>query len=77
MNWCVGRQLGIRMNHKDVARRLQEWFTLVSALPVWVRVKSPVWVVMRDNLRVLGNWRNAPRGDPAKGFKVMKERANE
>lgn len=62
------------MSHKELAERLQEWFSKVAGLPEWVRTKSPVWVAMRDNLRVLGNWKNRPRGNPGKGFRVSREK---
>ena len=64
------------MEHKNLAERLQEWFTLVSALPDWVRTKSPVWVAMRDNLRALGHWRARPRGNPKKGFEMSRKNMN-
>lgn len=61
------------MSHKELADRLQEWFSQVAGLPEWVRVKSPVWVAMRDNLRVLGNWKNRPRGNPKRGYLVSRK----
>ncbi len=64
------------MNHKALAEALERWFTVVSALPEWVRTKSPVWAAMRDNLKALGHWRARPRGNPQKGFKVSRERMN-
>ena len=65
------------MSHKELAKMLQEWFSGVSGLPGWVREHSPVWRVLRDNLRVLGNWKARPRGNPKKGYRVMAERKNE
>ncbi len=33
--------------------------------------------VLRDELKKLGFWRYHQRGDPSKGYKVMKERRRE
>lgn len=32
------------------------------------RKRSPVWKVLRERLTETGNWKNAPRGNPKKGF---------
>lgn len=32
-----------------------------------------IYKVLRDELRARGNWVNRPRGDPLKGYQVMKE----
>lgn len=62
------------VSHKELSESLKAWFVEVGRLPAWVRIKSPVWAVLRDNLRVLGHWRARPRGNPSKGFKVSRER---
>lgn len=33
-----------------------------------------LYKLLRDELNRLGHWRNKPRGNPSKGYKVMKER---
>jgi len=69
------RKLGrsLKMNHKSLAEELQVWFCEVKAMPEWVRCKSPVWSTMRDNLRLLGNWKNRPRGNPKRGYLVSRK----
>jgi len=64
------------MSHKELAGLIQGWFSEVGRLPVWVRTKSPVWRVLRDNLVALGHWRAKPRGNPKKGYQVRMEKAN-
>ena len=34
----------------------------------------PLFRTLKRELSQLGYWRNKPRGDPAKGFKAMKEK---
>jgi hypothetical protein len=62
------------MNHKSIAEGIEGWFSDVGGMPEWVRVKSPVWRVMRDRLTVLGHWKNRPRGNPKRGYLVSRER---
>jgi hypothetical protein len=54
-------------------------FELAKAVAEWFRVSSgnrrrwsndEVGVVIREQLKVTGNWKNAPRGNPAKGMAV-------
>lgn len=33
---------------------------------------SPIYKVPKEELSALGYWKNRPRGNPAKGYKVMK-----
>ncbi len=33
--------------------------------------RSRLYIVLKKELKKLGHWRNLPRGDPAKGFKLM------
>jgi len=34
---------------------------------------KPLYKVLKRELSILGYWRNKPRGNPAKGYKAMKE----
>jgi hypothetical protein len=38
---------------------------------------SPIYKVVRDELKARGNWRYNPRGDPSKGYKNMKSTTSE
>jgi len=37
-----------------------------------MKTYSPIYKVLKAELSLLGYWRNKPRGNPAKGFQVMK-----
>jgi hypothetical protein len=39
--------------------------------------RTQLFKVLKEELTALGYWRNKPRGNPAKGFKVMKGEKNE
>ncbi len=64
------------VTHKALSESVQAWFCEVRGMPEWVRTKSPVWRVLRDNLRPLGHWRARPRGNPKRGYLVSRERMN-
>ena len=38
---------------------------------------KPLYKVLKRELSILGYWRNKPRGNPAKGFKAMKQNKQE
>ena len=60
------------MNEKILANELKNWFILkTSDKNKWNR--NFVGIVIKSNLKKLGNWKNAPRGNPAKGLRVAKE----
>lgn len=60
------------MTDSELAHALKEWGMRVGRAGSGVRRKSPVWVAMREVLGVFGNWRNAPRGNPRKGYVAMR-----
>lgn len=60
-----------------LANSLKAWFSRVTGVSGQARRKSPVWVALREIVSAFGNWRNAPRGDPKKGFASMKKGENE
>lgn len=62
------------MKDEELAGGLREWFKRVMGVSGQARRKNPVWVALREIAGAFGNWRNAPRGDPSKGFRNMKER---
>lgn len=67
----------LAIRHDEMARVLEEWFVLVEGMEskerseIWSR--SAIGIVVRGRLRDLGYWKNLPRGNPAKGFKVSRE----
>jgi hypothetical protein len=36
-------------------------------------IHSPLHRVLKEELTALGYWRNKPRGDPAKGYRIAKK----
>jgi len=45
-------------------------------LKMAIRCMTPqqkIYKVIREELMLQGHWRNLPRGNPSKGYKVMKE----
>lgn len=60
------------MNDKILANELQKWFNLhFSDKNKWNR--NFVGIVIKSNLKKLNNWKNAPRGNPAKGLRIAQE----
>lgn len=60
------------MNDKILANELQKWFNLKNFdKNKWNR--NCVGIVIKSNLKKSNNWKNAPRGNPAKGLRVAKE----
>jgi hypothetical protein len=60
------------MNESDLAKEIENWFKNNSNNPnKWNR--SPVGIVIKQSLNSLNNWKNAPRGNPAKGYRKAME----
>jgi len=60
------------MTRKELVEALDAWF---KAHPKGVRKNmDPVWWVMQENLTKLGHWKNLPRGDPRKGYRIQQKR---
>lgn len=66
-----------RVKELELADALSAWFGVRRGADDKARRASPVWRVMRDELRALGNWKNAARGNPRAGYRAMKERVVE
>lgn len=64
------------MNDSDLAVGLREWFKRMGGVSGQARRKNPVWVALREITGAFGNWRNARRGNPRRGYLVMRERMN-
>lgn len=62
-------KLAVFVSEKEVARALENWF-LTPRKRSW---SSPIGRVLKEKLGMSGNWKNAGRGDPKKGFAKMKE----
>lgn len=55
------------MSDKELAKELENWFKNNTNNPnKWNR--SAVGIIIKQTLNNLNNWRNAPRGNPAKGY---------
>lgn len=64
------------MNDVELASGLREWFKRMGVVSGQARRKNPVWVALREITGAFGNWRNARRGNPRRGYLRMKERMN-
>lgn len=54
---------------QQLAKALAAWFERHSKDPH--RWRTPVGLAVRDGVSASNNWRNAPRGDPRKGYRAM------
>lgn len=54
---------------QHLAAALSEWFKRYSNSQR--RWQTPVGRVLKEELQSLGNWKNAERGDPKKGYRAM------
>ena len=52
--------------HKTMSIDLQELAQAIRAM----KYRTPLYRVLKAELGRLGNWRNKPRGDPAKGYRM-------
>lgn len=41
-----------------------------------MNTRKKVFKVLKEELSLVGYWRNRPRGNPKQGFKAMKEKKN-
>lgn len=58
------------MSEIELSGHIRAWFEGKYGVGGGARRASPVWVALKEGLSVWGNWRNAPRGDPAKGWRA-------
>ena len=57
---------------RDLAREIAEWFERHRGdKGIW---QKPVGRSVREALMRRGNWKNAPRGNPRKGYEEMRRR---
>jgi hypothetical protein len=61
------------MSDLGLGNDLFDWFERTKGNPNRWR-ESYVGRVIRGNLVETGNWKNAPRGDPKKGYAAMREK---
>jgi hypothetical protein len=62
------------MNQKQLAAEIEKWFKTrnLSEKNFWNN--NPVARIMKEKLCALGYWKNLPRGNPKKAFRLMKEK---
>jgi hypothetical protein len=60
-----------KIDEIKLAEYLKQWFNQnnISKDHFWER--NPVAVIIKNNLKSSGKWRNRARGNPRKGYKVM------
>lgn len=60
------------MKNKDLAAALQQWFNdNLTRQNKWS--DNEVGILIKETLNSIGNWKNAPRGNPSKGLKIKRE----
>jgi hypothetical protein len=63
------------MNDKELAKELENWFkNNINNPNKWNR--GAVGPIIKQTLNNLNNWRNAPRGNPAKGYEEARKQRN-
>ena len=63
------------MNDTEFSNELKT--RLNRILPTKNYSRNPIFIVIRDLIRVKGYWKNKSRGNPSKGYKAMREKKNE
>ena len=61
------------MNDTEFSNELKT--RLNRILPTKNYFRNPIFMVIRDLIRVKGYWKNKSRGNPSKGYKAMREKA--
>ena len=61
-------------NPQVLRDQLRQWFDDTESVPDrrkrrWLH--DPVGSLLRERLKATGNWKNAPRGNPHKGFAAV------
>lgn len=55
------------MTDKELSIELEKWFNNnINYQNKWC---LPTGKILKKQLKSLGNWKNAPRGDPIKGYR--------
>jgi len=65
------------MKDNELEEGLREWWVNIREVSKQARSQNRVWRVVREIVEGYGNWRNAPRGNPRKGYAAMKGKHNE
>lgn len=59
------------MTNNELEIGLKQWFDdNKNSRNIWC---GPVGKLIKNNLILLGNWRNSPRGNPKKAYQKMQE----
>ena len=62
-----------KFKRAELARLIDRWFLATAGNPNrWSQ--DPVGSAIRSALQGTGNWKNAPRGNPRKGFEAQQSR---
>lgn len=59
----------------EIVKALKQWFKEHADDPN--RWRTPIGRTLKDLLMLTGNWKNAPRGNPKKGFRAMQANQEE
>lgn len=60
------------MNEKELSIELNNWFKSNSIYDTHVWCRNPVGIILKKQLKSLGNWKNKERGNPSKGGRKRK-----
>lgn len=63
------------MTRRGLAKKIDGWFSDTVGDPNRWR-RDPVGRVIREELRRVGNWKNAPRGNPRAGYEGLMRKKN-
>jgi hypothetical protein len=61
------------MTNKELSIELQKWFDSGQIRHSHAFLRNPVGIVLKNELKSLGYWRNLLRGNPAKGKRIQLE----
>lgn len=60
---------------EEIVKALKAWFKEHGDDPN--RWRTPIGRTLKELLQITGNWKNAPRGNPKKGFRAMQANQEE
>lgn len=57
------------MDEETLSKELNNWFKTTNTNKIHFWNRNPVGKVLKDNLIKIEHWKNARRGNPAKGWR--------
>ena len=61
------------MNDIELAEQVKNWFkSQINNKHKWARTETGK--VIREEIKKLNNWKNAPRGNPVKGGRIARDK---